>query len=87
MARDDTTHCGIEKDATTYFARLLVAEYIKSVSNENTTDPWFFSMQGNCWLSLNRHMGLSPKSYAALLLAADFVQLRSDGVRLNKKEI
>ena len=32
-------------------------------------------------------MGLSPKSYAALLLAADFVQLRSDGVRLNKKEI
>ena len=87
MARDDTTYRGIEKDANTYYARLLLAEYIKRVSNDITTEPWFFSMRGNCWLSLNRHIGLSPKSYASLLLAADFVQVRSDGVRLNTKEI
>ena len=61
MARDDTTYRGIEKDANTYYARLLLAEYIKRVSNDITTEPWFFSMRGNCWLSLNRHIGLSPK--------------------------
>lgn len=41
-------------------------------------------MRGNCRLSLNRVLGLSPRSYAALLFAADFVQLRVNEVRVNK---
>jgi hypothetical protein len=37
-------------------------------------------MRGNCKLSLNRHMGLSPRSFAALLLAADFMKVTKVGV-------
>jgi len=85
MLRDDFSFKGIEKDANIYFARMLLAEYIKRVSGDNTTESWFFSLRGNCPLSLNRHMGLSPRSYAALLMAADFVQVRQTGVRLNNR--
>jgi len=65
-----------------YFARLLLAEFIKRVSADVNTSAWYFSVRGNCRLSLNRVLGLSPRSYAALLLAADFVQVRTNDVRI-----
>lgn len=67
-----------------YFARLLLAEFIKRMSADDNTSAWYFSVRGNCRLSLNRVLGLSPRSFAALLLAADFVQVRTNGVRVNK---
>ena len=65
-----------------YFARLLLAEFIKRVSDDVNTSAWYFSVRGNCRLSLNGVLGLSPRSYAALLLAADFVQVRTNDVRI-----
>ena len=76
----DGSWIGIEKDDNTYFARLLFAEYFKRVADDDNTKAWYFSMRGNCKLSLNRHMGLSPRSFAALLLAADFMKVTKVGV-------
>lgn len=84
MIRDGTTYHGIEKDESTYFARMLLAQYIIRVADEVTTEPWFFSVRGNCWLSLNRHIGLTPTSYAK---PANFVHVRKGDVRMNTKEI
>ena len=84
MLRDNKTWRQYAKTKHAYDARLIVAEFIKRLSDDVNTIAWFFSMRGNCRLSLNRVFGLSPRSYAALLLAADFLQLRSGDVRVNK---
>ena len=83
MGRDDS-YKGIEKDAITYAARTITAGFIKRLAGDRTTSAWNFSMEGNCWLSFNRLAGLSPRSFAALLMAADFVQPRSGQVRFNR---
>lgn len=86
MLRDGSS-IGIEKDDNTYFARLLFAEYFKRVADDDKTMAWYFSVRGNCILSLNRHMGLSPRSFAALLLAADFVKVTKTGCSLKVTEV
>ncbi|KAL7548721.1 hypothetical protein ACHAWF_011993 [Thalassiosira exigua] len=41
--------------------------------------PWFFTLQGNCMKSIVRQLGVTPKYYAAWLLAANFVFCRKLG--------
>ena len=45
---------GIERDDNTYFARLLVAEFIKRVADDNKTQAWYWAVRGNCNFSFNR---------------------------------
>eukprot|EP00577_Skeletonema_sp_RCC1716_P007958 CAMPEP_0113382640 /NCGR_PEP_ID=MMETSP0013_2-20120614/5948_1 /TAXON_ID=2843 ORGANISM="Skeletonema costatum, Strain 1716" /NCGR_SAMPLE_ID=MMETSP0013_2 /ASSEMBLY_ACC=CAM_ASM_000158 /LENGTH=583 /DNA_ID=CAMNT_0000265157 /DNA_START=165 /DNA_END=1918 /DNA_ORIENTATION=- /assembly_acc=CAM_ASM_000158 len=75
---------GIEKDDDTYFARLLFAEFFKRVAKDDITKAWYYSLRGNCAMSINRLLGLSPRSYAALLLASDFVSIgKRSNVQVN----
>jgi len=79
---------GIEKDDDTYFARLLFAEFFKRLSEDDITKAWFYSLRGNCAMSINRLMGLSPRSFAALLLASDFVTIgRKGNVQVKRDEL
>ena len=77
---------GIERDDTTYFVRLLTAEFIKRVTDDNKTEAWYWAFRGNCNFSFNRLLGLTPRSYAAFLLAGDFVCFGRKGIALNRKE-
>jgi len=75
---------GIEKDDDTYFARLLFAEFFKRVAKDDITKAWYNTLRGNCAMSINRLLGLSPRSYAALLLASDFVSIgKRSNVQVN----
>ena len=67
ISRDDKSWRDFAKTKHAYSARLLLAEFIKRVSDDVNTSAWYFSVRGNCRLSLNRVLGLSPRSYAALL--------------------
>ena len=78
---------GIEKDDDTYFARLLFAEFFKRVSEDDITKAWYYSLRGNCAMSINRLMGLSARSYAALhFWASYFVKFGRRGNALIKSD-
>ena len=60
--------------------KYLLAKFISS-SARIISEPFFFSLRGNCKKGLLRHLGLSPKVYAALLLALDWVEFNKKGVK------
>ena len=60
--------------------KYLLAKFISS-SARIISEPFFFSLRGNCKKGLLRHLGLSPKVYTALLLALDWVEFNKKGVK------
>ena len=56
------------------------------VTDVNKTKAWYWVVRGYCNFSFNRLLGQTPRSYAALLLAADFVGFGKRSIGLNQKE-
>lgn len=65
---------------STLIARTHLAEFIKR-SSDAISSPWFFLIRGNCMKGLLRHMGLTPTTYSALLLAANLVNTKGSQVQ------
>ena len=59
-----------------YYSRLVFAEFIRRYG-EKVNSPCFYSIRGNCMKGVLRHLGVTPKYFAAFLLAACFVVVRN----------
>ena len=74
-----------DSDSSTH-ARRAIASFIQR-SADMIGQPFFFVLRGNCKQGLLRHMGLSPRLYAALLMAANLVSFKGDQVRVRQDDL
>ena len=74
---------GEDPDPTTR-CRRAIASFIQRCT-DIIDEPFFFIVRGSCKQGLCRHMGLSPRMYGALLMAASLISLKGEQVQVSLK--